>query len=63
VLRTLETNAVNLLKLLRDGDMSQNYLLHDGDAVYLAPNGRVDIGKDILPFINLAYQIADMKDD
>lgn len=54
---------VSLLKLLRKGDMSQNYALNDGDAVYLAPSGRVDIGRDILPFINIAYQIADMNDD
>lgn len=54
---------VSLIKLLRQGDMSQNYALNDGDAVYLAPSGRIDIGRDILPFISLAYQIADMNDD
>lgn len=62
IIRKDSTNkpvAVNLLRLLREGDMSQNYLLHDGDAVYLAPNGRIDISRDILPFISLAAQIAD----
>lgn len=54
---------VSLIKLLRQGDMSQNYALNDSDAVYLAPSGRIDVGRDILPFISLAYQIADMNDD
>ena len=54
---------VSLLKLLRKGDMSQNYILNDGDAVYLAPSGRVDIGRDILPFISIGYQFADLHND
>lgn len=54
---------VNLLKLLRQGDMTQNYVLNDGDVVYLAPNGRIDFSRDILPFFSIAYQIKNFNDD
>lgn len=46
---------VNLLKMLNEGDFSQNYILQDGDIVYLSSNGRIDITRDVLPFIYPFY--------
>ena len=42
---------VNLLEMLKKGDMSKNISLKDGDTVYLTSNGRIDIGRDIMPII------------
>ncbi len=47
----------NLLRLLKQGDMSQNYALNDGDAVFLSSNGRIDFAKDILPFMTGVYYL------
>lgn len=54
---------INFVKLLKQGDMTQNYLLNDGDVVYLAPSGRIDLSRDILPFIGAAYQVKNFNDD
>lgn len=40
---------VNLLEMLKKGDMSQNIRLKDGDIVYLAGNHRIDLGRDVMP--------------
>jgi polysaccharide biosynthesis/export protein len=42
---------VNLLALLKKGDMTQNISLKDEDIVYLTGNGRIDLGRDIMPVI------------
>ena len=42
---------VNLLNLLRKGDMTQNITLNDEDIVYLTGNGRIDLGRDVMPVI------------
>ncbi|TCL36061.1 polysaccharide export outer membrane protein [Anaerospora hongkongensis] len=60
---TKKTTKANLLNLLNKGDMTQNYVLADGDVVYLADNGRIDFMKDIIPFIGAAYQVNDIKKD
>lgn len=52
---TGEPVKVNLLSLLKKGDMSQNYLLADGDVVYLTENGRIDFATDIVPLFTAAY--------
>lgn len=54
---------VDLLKILRDGDMSQNMELGDGDIVYLTSNKRLDFTRDILPFISGAYYIRHFDQD
>lgn len=46
---------IDLIKMLREGDMSQNYELREGDVVYLNDNGRIDFARDILPFISAIY--------
>ena len=53
--QTGEPVKANLMNLLKKGDMSQNYVLGDGDVVYLTGNGRIDFSRDILPYITAAY--------
>ena len=54
---------VNLLALLKKGDMTQNYPLSEGDVVYLSGNGRIDFVRDILPWISASYQVHEIKND
>lgn len=49
---------VNLLQLLEKGDMTQNVSLKNGDVVYMTNNHRIDIARDILPYI-AAWNIFD----
>lgn len=46
----------DLNKLLKKGDLSQNYELSEGDVVYLTPNG-LSFVNDVLPYIAAAAQI------
>lgn len=48
---------VNLLKLLRNGDVSQNVALNEGDVVYLTSNGKITFATDVLPWITAIYQV------
>lgn len=48
---------VNFNNLLTKGDMSQNYELNDGDALYLTGNGKINIARDIFPFISTYYYL------
>ncbi|CQR74708.1 Polysialic acid transport protein KpsD precursor [Sporomusa ovata DSM 2662] len=57
-----QPESVNLIKLLRQGDMTQNCVLNDGDVVYFAASGRIDFNRDILPFFSIAYQIKELND-
>lgn len=52
---------VDLLKLLREGDMTQNYVLGEGDVVFLSGNYRLDFGRDILPFITAYRYIGEIE--
>jgi polysaccharide export outer membrane protein len=38
-----EPLKVNLMNIWEKGDMTQNYVLNDGDVVFLSDNGRIDI--------------------
>jgi len=51
---------VNLLNLLKKGDMSQNYALSEGDVVYLSDNGKINFATDILPWISATYEVVRM---
>lgn len=55
---------VNLLKLLNEGDLTQNYALGEGDVVFLTSNHRVDFAKDILPLVTIFRYVdeIDQKD-
>lgn len=46
---------VNLLNLVKKGDITQNYVLGDGDVVYLTDNGKINFATDILPWITAGY--------
>ena len=54
---------VNLLDLLKKGDMSQNIALNTGDIVYLTDSGKLDFARDILPLVSAAYQVTEMQDN
>ena len=54
---------VNLLNILKNGDMSQNYVLNEGDVVYLTDNGKINFATDILPWISATYQVVRMDKD
>jgi len=53
---------INLNELLKKGDMSQNYILNDGDTLFLARH-KLDYMKEILPFITAWAQIEDIRDN
>ena len=48
--------TVNLDRLLKKGDLTQNLSLTEGDLVYLNKNG-ISFLNDILPYLGAAYQI------
>ncbi|HEX2954841.1 MAG TPA: polysaccharide biosynthesis/export family protein [Bacillota bacterium] len=50
---------VDLKRLLKKGDLSQNYELGEGDTVYIARNG-MSFVKDILPLLTGLYQVHEM---
>ncbi len=52
-----EPISINLMDLLKKGDVSKNYLLHEGDIVYLSGNNRIDIIRDILPLTEIVYNL------
>lgn len=58
-----EPIKLNLNDLLTKGDTSQNYVLGEGDVVYLTSNGRIDFARDIAPFFSAAYTIHEIKKD
>jgi len=58
-----EPIKLNLNDLLTKGDVSQNYVLGEGDVVYLTSNGRIDFGRDIAPFFSAAYAVHEIKKD
>lgn len=58
-----EPQEINLVKLLKQGDMTQNCELYEGDVVFLTSSGRIDFSRDILPFFSIAYQISKFNDD
>ncbi|HML34160.1 polysaccharide biosynthesis/export family protein [Sporomusa sphaeroides] len=54
---------VNLLNLLEKGDMSQNVVLNDGDIVFLSKSGKIDLARDILPWISATYQVTEIQNN
>lgn len=53
----------DLLRLLKNGDTSQNYVLNDGDTVFLSDNGRIDFGRDILPLLSFGLYVKDVNNN
>jgi len=52
-----EPLRVNLMELLKKGDVSKNPLLREGDIVYLTENNRIDITRDIVPLTQIFYNL------
>ncbi|MCL6589062.1 MAG: polysaccharide export protein [Firmicutes bacterium] len=53
---TGQYRQADLDKLLKKGDLTQNYELGEGDVVYLARNG-ISFIDDVLPYLSALYQI------
>lgn len=58
-----EPIKLNLNDLLTKGDVSQNYVLGEGDVVYLTSNGRIDFARDIAPIFSAAYYANKIKNN
>ena len=58
-----EPALVNINNFLKKSDQSQNYVLNEGDCLYLTSNGKINIVRDIMPFVNGAYMISEIKKD
>lgn len=54
---------VNLNNMLRTGDMSENYVMREGDILYLTRNHRIDFARDIAPIFNSIYLVTEVKDN
>lgn len=52
-----EPLKVNLIALLKKGDMSKNYEINEGDIVFLGENRKIDVLRDIIPLVYPAYLI------
>ena len=52
-----EPLRVNLMDLLKKGDVTKNIRLQEGDIVYLTQNHRIDIANDILPLTAIFYNL------
>ena len=50
---------VNLFRLLKHADLTQNVDLGEGDVVFIPSNGRVDFIRDVLPLITLGVVAKD----
>lgn len=59
---TGKPKEIDLLNLIKKGDMTQNISLTDGDLVFLADNHRIDILRDIVPIISATYDIQHFND-
>lgn len=55
--------AINLNHILQTGDMSQNYIMQEGDILYLTKNSRINFARDIAPFLSGAYMISEIKNN
>lgn len=58
-----EFQKVNLLAILKKGDLSQNVQLNEGDSVFLTSNGRLNFGTDILPWLTATYYVDYIRKD
>ena len=52
-----EPLRVNLMELLKKGDVTKNIVLQEGDIVFLTQNHRIDISADILPLTQIYYNL------
>lgn len=52
-----EPILVNINDYFRKADQSQNYVLNEGDCLFLTSNHKILIARDIMPFVMGAYYI------
>lgn len=52
-----EPQRINLMDLLKKGDIAKNIRLQEGDIVYLTGNNRISIVNDILPLTQVYYNL------
>ena len=43
--------------------MAQNYVMQEGDILYLTKNSRINFARDIAPFLSGAYMISEIKNN
>lgn len=58
-----EPILVNIEAFLKKADQSQNYVLNEGDCLYLTRSFKVNFSRDILPLINGVYMIHEINED
>ena len=58
-----EPVLVNINNYLKKSEQSQNYVLNEGDCLYLTSNGKINIARDIMPFISGAYMVSEIKNN
>ena len=49
---------INLNNILKTGDMSQNYIMREGDILYLTKNSKINFARDIAPILTGAYMVS-----
>ena len=49
---------INLNNMLKTGDMSQNYVMREGDILYLTKNSKISFSRDIAPILTGAYMVS-----
>lgn len=49
---------INLNNILKTGDMSQNYVMREGDILYLTKNSKISFSRDIVPILTGAYMVS-----
>ena len=49
---------INLNRILQPGDMSENYIMREGDILYLTKNSRINFARDIAPILTGAYMVS-----
>ena len=49
---------INLNNILKTGDMSQNYVMREGDILYLTKNSKISFSRDIAPILTGAYMVS-----
>ena len=49
---------ININRILQTGDMSENYIMREGDILYLTKNSRINFARDIAPILTGAYMVS-----
>ena len=58
-----EPILVNINNYFKKADQKQNYILQEGDCLYLTSNNKIDFSRDIMPFISAGYMINEIEED